>query len=141
VTAIDGPFTAAVKELAMPTTPLHAALGVLGGELGIELVRQACGAALAERDDLEWKQRLPLTLGADKETGRDVEQEELAKDIAAMANSRGGLIVYGVTERPGTSEAERIDSVGEIDNVTFQNIRRVASGLICPQLLGCSSRD
>jgi hypothetical protein len=61
-----------------------------------------------EHEDLEWKRALPLTAGADKCLARDAQQGELAKDIAAMANTHGGLIVYGVAERPGESRADRI---------------------------------
>ncbi len=45
---------------------------------------------MAETDDLEWKRALPQ--------GPDKKLEEFAKDIAAMANTGGGLIVYGVSE-------------------------------------------
>ena len=98
----------------------------------MELVRQACAQAVQERDDLDWKSTLPLTLPAGKEPGRDAQQDELAKDIAAMANSRGGLIIYGVAETRGANAASHIESVGEPDETTLQNIRRVASNLIYP---------
>jgi hypothetical protein len=48
-----------------------------------------------EREDLDWESALPLTLRADKNAGRNEQQDELAKDIAAMASIRGGIIAYG----------------------------------------------
>jgi hypothetical protein len=115
-------------------TPLHLALGLDGTDLTIELIETACAQRLKEREDLDWKATLPLTLAADNAAGRDAQQEELAKDVAAMANTRGGAIVYGVTEQ--ASAASEIRSVGEPNNETLQNIRRVASNLIFPPITG-----
>ncbi len=122
----------------MTLTPLHRALGLTDRDLTLNLVRQACAASVQERDDLDWKSTLPLTLPAGKETGRDAQQEELAKDIAAMANSRGGMIVYGVKETAATSAASEITTVGPPDETTLQNIRRVASNLIHPPVTALS---
>jgi hypothetical protein len=100
----------------MNLTPLHLALGASGSErLSLDLVRQACAENLQERDDLDWKSTLPLTLPDEKEAGRDAQQDELAKDIAAVANSRGGMIIYGVAEIRGTNGAPHIESVGSPD--------------------------
>ncbi|RYJ07460.1 MAG: hypothetical protein EON52_01190, partial [Actinomycetales bacterium] len=77
-------------EEIVPLTPLHLALGVLEGDLTFELVRRACEEAVAETDELEWKSEYPLvaTSGARQEH----EEVEFSKDLAAMANGRGGLI-------------------------------------------------
>lgn len=123
----------------MILTALHLALGVTDGELSLELVSQACSQGVRERDDLDWKSTLPLTLPAGKETGRDQQQDELAKDIAAMANGRGGLIIYGVAETTGNT-ASHIQSVGSPDESTLQNIRRVANNLIYPPVTGLTLR-
>lgn len=118
----------------MTLTPLHLALGIDNVDLTIELIETACQQRLKEREDLDWKSKLPLTLPSDNATGRDAQQEELAKDIAAMANTRGGAIVYGVAEQ--SSAALHIESVGEQNDQTVQNIRRVASNLIYPPVTG-----
>lgn len=120
----------------MTLTPLHLALGLTDGDLSFELVQQACERAVGERDDLDWKSTLPLTLPPGKETGRDAQQDELAKDIAAIANSRGGMIVYGVAEDRGTSTADHVNSVGQPEETILQKIRRVASNLIYPPVTG-----
>ncbi|MFC5679104.1 helix-turn-helix domain-containing protein [Aeromicrobium endophyticum] len=44
----------------------------------------------AETNDLDWKSDLPPAKG--------LSQTDFPKDVAAMANSAGGLIVYGVRE-------------------------------------------
>lgn len=125
----------------MNLTPLHLALGASGSEsLSLDLVRQACAENLQERDDLDWKSTLPLTLPAGKEAGRDAQQDELAKDIAAMANSRGGMIICGVAEIRGTNGASHIESVGSPDETTLQNIRRVASNMIYPPVTALTLR-
>lgn len=120
----------------MPSTPLHAALGDTSGALTMDLVERACLDKVAERADLDWKSQLPLT--ADDPGGRDRQKDELAKDIAAMANSGGGMIVFGVAETrtEGTSAAERVVPVGPVDELTLRGIRLVASSLIYPPVTG-----
>lgn len=118
-------------------TPLHLALGLADTDLSFSHVQLACDQRVKEREDLDWKQQLPLTIPSNSpdRDGRNREQDELAKDIAAMANSRGGLIVFGVAEDRPTSEAVDIKSVGEPDDRTLVNIRRVASSRIYPPVL------
>jgi hypothetical protein len=57
----------------------------------MDLIHRACTQAVSELEDLDWKSKLPLTLPPSNTAGRDEQQDELAKDIAAMANTRGGL--------------------------------------------------
>ncbi len=56
------------------------------------MVRQAATDNLEESDDLDWKEMLP-------QPPRDGRWNELAKDVAAMANTRGGLIIFGVQDK------------------------------------------
>jgi len=69
---------------------IHAELGESPTALTHAMVERAVSLDMAETDDLEWKRALPQ--------GPDKKLEEFAKDIAAMANTGGGLIVYGVSE-------------------------------------------
>lgn len=69
---------------------IHAELGESPSALTYAMVESAVSLDMAETDDLEWKRALPQ--------GPDKKLEEFAKDIAAMANTGGGLIVYGVSE-------------------------------------------
>jgi hypothetical protein len=116
----------------MTRTPLHVALGDDGDHLGFSHIERACAEGITERFDLDWKKTLPLT-APDKE-GKAQQQAELAKDIAAMANSGGGLIVYGVQQTGVGSEshAEKIVPVGIIGEAELKTVRQVAGALIYP---------
>lgn len=72
-------------------TPIHRALGLEPGDLTLELIEKAIEAGLEETADFDMKRVVP-DLKADKS------KQEVAKDIAAMANSGGGWIIYGVGE-------------------------------------------
>lgn len=105
---------------------IHAALGLTPGELTYGMVSDAVAASVAETDDLDWKQALPAPV--------EKKQREFGKDVAAMANARGGLIVYGIEE-----SGEHVVSiigvpVGERDRqrlraLAFQHIRPLVTGL------------
>ncbi|MGW8685408.1 AlbA family DNA-binding domain-containing protein [Streptomyces sp. NPDC055817] len=74
-------------------TRIHAHLGAEPGPLTFDMVRRATEDQLQEFDDLDWKEQLPKP----PYEGR---WNELAKDVAAMANTRGGLLVFGVQDKP-----------------------------------------
>ncbi|WP_369032766.1 AlbA family DNA-binding domain-containing protein [Streptomyces adonidis] len=78
--------------MARSWTRLHEHLGTPPGPLTFDMVKKAAEAHLAESDDLDWKEKLP-------QPPRDGRWNELAKDVAAMANTRGGLLIYGVTDQ------------------------------------------
>ncbi|WP_330242606.1 AlbA family DNA-binding domain-containing protein [Streptomyces sp. NBC_00525] len=73
-------------------TRLHEHLGCPPGPVTFDMVRQAAANNLEESDDLDWKEMLP-------QPPRDGRWNELAKDVAAMANTRGGLIIFGVQDK------------------------------------------
>lgn len=118
-------------------TPLHASLGESSARLDFALIERACEEAVTERTDLDWKRQLPLTAPKTEAKAKQFEQLELAKDIAAMANSGGGMIVYGVQEttEAGTSAAETIVPVGPVNEDTTRDIRRVAGNLVYPPVV------
>lgn len=124
--------------LRVPWTPLHAALGETSGPLTFNLIQRACDEAVAERDDLDWKAHLPLSAPKEEKALRQRQQDELAKDIAAMANSGGGMIVFGVRERRSetSSVADEISGVGLVDETTTRNIRLVAGTNVYPPVVG-----
>ncbi|MFP8963234.1 RNA-binding domain-containing protein [Streptomyces nanhaiensis] len=86
--------------MARSWTRLHEHLGHPPGPLTFDMVRQAAADNLQESDDLDWKERLP-------QPPRDGRWNEFAKDIAAMANTRGGLLIFGVKDK--TTELVGID--------------------------------
>lgn len=111
-------------------------LGASDGQLTIDLVQHACAEHITESASLDWKRDWPLT-GATTEQ-KQAKQQEFAKDIAAMANTGGGLIVYGVDETrvDDRSVAERIVSVGEVTETKMRELYRAANNLIYPSIAG-----
>ncbi|MFJ7258210.1 helix-turn-helix domain-containing protein [Streptomyces sp. NPDC098085] len=78
--------------MARSWTRLHEHLGAAPGPLDFDMIRQAAADALAESDDLDWKEQLP-------QPPRDGRWNELANDVAAMADTRGGLLIFGVRDK------------------------------------------
>ncbi|GLY40427.1 hypothetical protein Amsp01_064500 [Amycolatopsis sp. NBRC 101858] len=78
--------------MASSWTRIHEHLGLRPGPLTFENVADAARTGLAEADILDWKEPLP-------QPPRDGAWNEFAKDVAAMANTRGGLLIYGVSDK------------------------------------------
>ncbi|WP_062318143.1 AlbA family DNA-binding domain-containing protein [Demequina maris] len=110
----------------MPFTALHRALGLDPSPLTDELLDEAVARGVAETDDLDWKSSLPPT--------SSLSQTDFPKDVAAMANTGGGIIVYGVaeTEKAATS---RVDA-GELTERHERALRAVAASAISPPVFG-----
>lgn len=71
---------------------IHRHLALPATELTFEDVDRPFTSGVGEGRDLDWKTVLPKDLGRD---GGD----EFAKDVTALANTSGGLLVYGVDEK------------------------------------------
>lgn len=84
----------------MAFTALHRMLGLAPGPITDQMIDDAVAQKLAETDDLDFKSALPATGG--------LNATDYPKDIAAMANSGGGVILYGVTEHEKTATG-RVD--------------------------------
>lgn len=110
----------------MSFTALHRALGLAPGPLTDEILDDAVAAGVAETSDLDWKSELPPAKG--------LPQTDFPKDVAAMANSGGGLIVYGVRESQKAA-TERVD-VGELSETYERSLRSVANTAITPPMFG-----
>lgn len=109
----------------MKQTPIHRALGMPGGELTSEMLDDAVSAGVEETAELDWKGNSPLDW---------TDKGELAKDLAAMANNGGGLLVFGVTERKKIKRAgARVDI--ELTDHLERHIRQVGAALVMPPLL------
>ncbi|MGF0168826.1 AlbA family DNA-binding domain-containing protein [Streptomyces koyangensis] len=78
--------------MARSWTRLHEYLGHPPGPVTYEMVAEAVQRKLGESDDLDWKEALPPVSPVPGQWN------EFAKDVAAMANTRGGLLVYGVSD-------------------------------------------
>lgn len=79
-----------LPRMARSWTRLHEHLGAPPGPLSFDMVQRATDDRLQESDDLDWKEQLP-------QPPRDGRWNEFAKDVAAMANTRGGLLIFGIT--------------------------------------------
>ncbi|MET8090797.1 ATP-binding protein [Micromonospora sp. NPDC005220] len=110
----------------MTFTALHRSLGVGPGPLTDELLDAAVAAGVIEANDLDWKSELPPAKG--------LPQTDFPKDVAAMANSGGGVIVFGVREEQKAATA-RAD-VGELDEAYERSLRSAAITAISPPVFG-----
>lgn len=90
------------------------------------MIDDAIDAQVEEGDQLDWKSKLP--------EAKELAKGEFPKDVAAFANSGGGILVYGVKEDQRKATA-RVD-VGEIDENYERTLRRVAVSNIHPPVFG-----
>ena len=110
----------------MSFTALHRAIGAAPGPLTGELLDAVVAAGVAESNDLDWKSELPPAKG--------LPQSDFPKDVAAMANSGGGVIVYGVRESQKVATG-RVDVV-EFDETYERSLRSAAITAISPPVFG-----
>jgi predicted HTH transcriptional regulator len=110
----------------MTFTALHRALGVSPGPLTDEQLEAAVRGGVVETNDLDWKAELPPAKG--------LPQTDFPKDVAAMANSGGGVIVFGVRESQKAATA-RVD-VGEFDETYERSLRSAAITASSPPVFG-----
>lgn len=117
-----------MSHVAITWTRLHESLGIEARPLAYADVRAAVDLQLPEDAQLEWK--------GQRRTDEHA-KAELAKDLAAMANSGGGLIVFGVGEETrddGTKVIVHSDVA--LDEHAEQHVRSLATGRIRPILAG-----
>lgn len=107
-------------------TSLHRLLGRDPGPITDDLVDAAVAAGVRETDDLDWKDRLPPQKG--------LTDTDFPKDVAAMANAGGGVLVYGV-EETDRAATKRVDA-GEIDEHYERALRAAAMSAIRPPVIG-----
>lgn len=85
-------------------TPIHRALGLEPGNLTMNDINQAIAEKVEETADLDWKESVY--------DNRDPNwSEEAAKDIAAMANSGGGWIVFGIGDDRKNNAASSVNPI------------------------------
>lgn len=124
----------------MVWTALHQALGEATGELTFDLVKRAVDLEIQESARLDWKAHLPLSA---QRNDKHKQQYELAKDIAAMANSGGGLIVYGVGEKTveGRTTAGQFTAGFKVTSDDQKRIQQVAFSSIHPPVRDLEIRE
>lgn len=99
------------------------------GPIDLTMVIDAVTRKIVETSDLDWKRCLPMD-GMNPDW-----KSEFAKDVAAMANSGGGTVIFGVSEDRGTSAATAIIPVTVSDS-KLQTLHAVAFNNIHPPVLG-----
>ena len=114
-------------------TPIHRALGLEAGNASIDLIQQAIDHGVEETSDLDWKQAV-------YNSRKPNWDEEAAKDIAAMANSGGGWIVFGIKEGGATNAACEIVPIAW-SAAEQQRILRTAYAKVGPPVIGIEFYD
>ena len=107
-------------------SPIHEALGLSPGPLTWEVLQCAVERRLRETDDLDWKKTI-------YHSSDPKWQYEASKDFAAMANSDGGWIIFGVTDQD--DRADELIGV-QWSTVEEQRLRKVAVRRVLPALTG-----
>ncbi|WP_062316069.1 AlbA family DNA-binding domain-containing protein [Demequina maris] len=110
----------------MTFTALHRALGLPPTPFTDAILDDAVAAGVAEAADLDWKSELPPAKG--------LPTTDFPKDVAAMANSGGGIIVFGVREAQKAA-TERVD-VGDFTEAYERTLRSAAITAITPPVFG-----
>lgn len=119
--------------MAIMWSRIHVELGLSPRPLTHDMVVQAVTQHVRENEDLDWKKDLAWKK---KDLPPDVKEEkkqEFAKDVAAMANTRGGLIIVGVSEH----NEEAVEAIGVLnDERERQNLRALAWQRVRPLVDG-----
>lgn len=105
---------------------MHRSLGLPLGPLTDEILDAAIAAGVVEADDLDWKSELPPAKG--------LPQTDFPKDVASMANSGGGMIVYGVEEDQKAATGRK--DTGDLIEVHERALHSAAITAITPPVFG-----
>lgn len=90
------------------------------------MIEDAVSQRLPETGDLDWKSALPPEAR--------FALSDIVKDMAAMANSGGGTIVFGVSETDKRAVGRQ--DAGELNEGYERTLRRVAYTAITPPIRG-----
>lgn len=125
--------------MAINWSRIHAELGLPPRPLSYDMVTRAVAERLRENDDLDWKKDLAWKQKDLSPEDKEKKKREFAKDVAAMANTRGGLIVFGVSEQneeavglPGVLNNERERQ--NLRSLAWQRVRPLIDGLVIEPL-------
>lgn len=100
---------------------IEALLGVSTAEADEAALQRLIDGSVREDEDLEFKSGLY--------GGREQDKRELAKDVAGLANHRGGLLIIGMSEDQGI--AARLTAVALSEDAELR-MRQVIGDLISP---------
>ena len=125
------PCSTAVNESPTPlmVRPEYSGPVVAEDSWTFERLNHLVSGQVPESLTLEFKESTSL----DKTESK---RKELSKDVSAMANSAGGVIVYGVREDPKTHVAASLDEGVEVAEIAPDWIEQVADSNIQPKIDG-----
>jgi Putative DNA-binding domain len=115
---------------AVMFTALHRALGLQPQPLTWDMIVRAVQQGVTEQPDLDWKSAGYGSPGN--------EWDELAKDVAAMANTGGGLIVLGVRDEHNTAAALRLGTPVALSDPEENSYRQQIFSRTHPPVQGVS---
>ena len=105
-------------------TSLHRILDSPPGLITDAMLDEAVDQKVGEQADLDWKRELP------SQPIPPEWRDEFAKDVAAMANFGGGLIVFGIKDKGGKAVGRY--NVGIVDERVVETMRKIAVSNISP---------
>lgn len=125
--------------MAIMWSRIHAELGLSPRPLTHEMVAQAVAQRVRENEDLDWKLDLAWKQPGMSAAEKDKKKWEFAKDVAAMANTRGGLIIFGVSDQ--NEEADTLTGLPndererqQLRALAWQRVRPLIGGLVIEPL-------
>ena len=101
----------------------------INGQSTYERLDNLCHNGITESVNLEFKR-------SDALRRTDAQRNELSKDISAMANSDGGVIIYGIAEDRETHGAGKLDDGVDQSQIQPKWIEQVANSKIHPKIEG-----
>lgn len=101
-------------------------------QLDGSLLQRLCDDKCPESQTLEFKRELP--------GNSDKEKHELCKDVAALANTEGGDLVYGIEEKAGAA-GSIYPIAAESSDAAMRRIAQVLDAGIEPRIQGIKMRN
>ncbi|BDZ43430.1 hypothetical protein GCM10025865_27290 [Paraoerskovia sediminicola] len=116
--------------MSITWSPLHAALGIVARRRLLATdITAAIDANIRELSGLDFK---------GERRNDEYAKAELAKDIAAMANTGGGMVVFGVGESGEGASKRLTDTPIELVDQAEQQVRMILHQRVRPLILGLS---
>lgn len=108
------------------------------GPLDLAFIQQLIEVGLPEDQELEYKRELPkkITDTARAAQSKTDPLEEFAKDVSAMANASGGVLLFGVAEDSATKRPIFYPIQDEPFDQAHVRLHAVLDGFIEPRLMG-----
>ncbi|AVT13301.1 AlbA family DNA-binding domain-containing protein [Paracidovorax avenae] len=107
-------------------------LPYLLSEITSETLESICTQRFSESETLDFKRELP--------SNEERSKVELAKDVAAMANTGGGDIVYGIEELDGAAATVCVIKEESFDEAE-RRIRQILDAKVEPRLTGYTVKE